>query len=95
MFLSTCDPILTVPVTAFNEIVYHAVAWGASYVEGSFELDSGHMQQVLSRGLAYLRAIAAAETYDERYQVLYEPNPKSSLGDFLHEGLSLSNGPHD
>ena len=95
MFLGICSPISALTVTAFNDIVHHDVAWGALFVEDAFDLDSGYIQRLLSRGLVYLAAIATAETYDERYQVLYEPYPKSGPEDFLYKGLGLSNGPDD
>jgi F-box domain len=79
MHHATFVPVSMLTVSAFNEITDHDVAWGASGIEDAFDLDSPYIQHVLSLGLAHLHAVAAAETYDERHRLMYEPFPKSNL----------------
>lgn len=81
-------------MTAFNEITDHDVTWGATGIQGAYELDSPYIQHILSLGLAKLHAIAVAKTYDERRRLLYKPYPAANR-EFLHEGLVLANEPFD
>ncbi|RDL35268.1 uncharacterized protein BP5553_07199 [Venustampulla echinocandica] len=80
---------------AFNEIADHDVAWGSAGIEDAFDLDSRRIQHTLSLGLAYLYKIVVAETYNERYKLLYNLYPKYLVDGFLYEGLSLANEPAD
>ena len=66
------------------------MAWGASGVVDAYDINCGHMQYILSLGLAKLHDVIAAEGYDERHRVLYTPNPVSDTA-FLHEGLGNLN----
>ena len=89
----TFFPVLTLTESAFNEITDHDVAWGASGIEDAFDLDLQYVQHILSLGLAYLHAVATAETYEERYGLLSDSFPKGKINEFLHEGLNLANEP--
>lgn len=81
-------------MTAFDDIVDHDVAWGASNVEyGAAEAPS--IQRILLSGLKKLHQIAQAETYEERQGLLhhYCTSRCSPLAPelFLYDGLLGAN----
>ncbi|KAI3323322.1 hypothetical protein HD806DRAFT_544087 [Xylariaceae sp. AK1471] len=80
---------------AFNDLVEHDVDWGAWEVEYCGEVDAPEMQHVLSRGLAKLHAIAGAETYEERHQVLDAYEIPDRTSEFLHDDFQYANKPND
>lgn len=54
---------------AFDDVVDHDVAWGASNVEYG-AVESPSIQRILLSGLRQLHQITQAETYEERYGLL-------------------------
>jgi hypothetical protein len=60
---------------AFDDIAEHDIAWGESSVEYGNRIDSDFIQHLLSLGLAHLRRVALAESYEARYKLLYDNYP--------------------
>lgn len=58
-------------------------------------VDSPFVQHVLSHGLKKLHQIAGAETYEERYRLLYFSHCPPATDSFLHEGLRGANEQND
>lgn len=83
---------LSVP---FNDLALHDVEWGENMI--SIISDQGApenfwKESVLSLGLAFLQDLVAAQTYEQRRQLL-GPNLTSD-DQFLHEGL-MAQGEYD
>ncbi|KAK1768774.1 hypothetical protein QBC33DRAFT_577229 [Phialemonium atrogriseum] len=73
----------------------HDIAWGAFHVKYGDRVDSPFIQHVLSLGLEKLHQIAGAETYEERYGLLYSSHCPPATDSFLHEGLRGANEQND
>ncbi|KAK7953507.1 hypothetical protein PG988_014201 [Apiospora saccharicola] len=79
---------------AFDDIVDHDIAWGASNVDYG-AVNSPSIQRLLFVGLRKLHQITQAETYEKRYGLLYQSRTGvcSPLATelFLYNGLLLAN----
>jgi hypothetical protein len=64
-------------------------------VEYCDEIDAPEIQHILSFGLEKLYAIAGAETYEERYQVLNAHEIPDHTYEFLHGDFQYAHKPND
>jgi len=73
---------------AYDDVVYHDVAWGTIKVEPAMNLASPEIQAILSTGLSSVYRLATAETYAARHELLYRWGGPRRKDDFFYEGLA-------
>ncbi|KAK8136767.1 hypothetical protein PG984_004707 [Apiospora sp. TS-2023a] len=88
------DFLVRAVTPAFDDIVDHDIAWGASNVDYG-TINSPSIQRILFSGLDKLHQITQAEAYEKRYGLLYDSRTGvcSPLARelFLYNGLLLAN----
>ncbi|KAI9739807.1 MAG: hypothetical protein M1834_006528 [Cirrosporium novae-zelandiae] len=75
---------------AFNEIVEHDIQWGEFRINYADMSDPEDIEPILARGLSSIHSIVLANTYEDRYQLLYPDYPQHA-DNFLYEALSAAN----
>jgi hypothetical protein len=80
-------------LVAFNEISEHDVFWGELRVNISDISDPGDIEPILARGLSSIHSIVLANTYEERYNLLYPDYPQYER-DWLFGALNAANDIH-
>lgn len=77
-------------VPAFNEMVEHDIQWGEFRMSYADMSDLDDIEPILARGLSSIHSIVLANTYEDRYQLLYPDYPQHA-DNFLYEALNAVN----
>ncbi|RDL31018.1 Uncharacterized protein BP5553_09807 [Venustampulla echinocandica] len=81
-------------IAPFNEIVEHDISSGFWRIPRADISDPGHMQPILARGLSSIRSIILANSYQDRYQLMYL-DFEEYTDMFLFGALDAANEPND